>query len=134
MCIRRCIQRAYCRNNSPVVTASKHCEPRYDRAIGDEDGMAVATLGRVDEFDGARDDWPQYVERLEHFFTANGIEDAEKKRSVLLTVIGAATYKTLRNSIYGNILAPAKPGDKTYAQLVEALTKYYKPAPSEIVP
>ena len=128
MCIRVCILRAYCRNNSPVVTASKHCEPRYDRSIGDEDGMAVATLGRVDEFDGARDDWPQYVERLEHFFTANGIEDAEKKRSVLLTVIGAATYKTLRN-----ILAPAKPGDKTYAQLVEALTKYYKPAPSEIV-
>ena len=56
---------------------------------------AIATLGRVD---GTRDDWLQYVERLEHFFSANGVDDADKKRSVLLTVIGAATYKTLRIS------------------------------------
>ena len=66
--------------------------------------------GRVDEFDIARDvDWPQYVERLEHFFVANGIDDVGKKREVLLSVVGAATYKTLRN-----ILSPEKPGEKTY--------------------
>ena len=28
----------------------------------------AGTLGRVEEFDGDRDYWPQYVERLEHFF------------------------------------------------------------------
>ena len=28
---------------------------------------ATSTLGRVDEFDGTRDDWLQYVERMEHF-------------------------------------------------------------------
>ena len=89
---------------------------------------AIATLGRVDEFDGTRDDWLQYVERLEHFFSANGVDDADKKRSVLLTVIGAATYKTLRN-----ILSPEKPGEKPYAELVESLSKYFKPTPSEIV-
>ena len=70
---------------------------------------AIGTLGRVDEFDGTRDDWLQYVERLEHFFSANGVDDADKKRSVLRTVIGAATYKTLRN-----ILSPEKPGEKPY--------------------
>ena len=30
----------------------------------------------------------QYVERLEYFFEANGITDAEKKRSVFLSVHG----------------------------------------------
>ena len=89
---------------------------------------STGTLGRVDEYDGTKDDWPQYVERLEHFFTANGITEAGKKRAVLLTVMGAATYKVLRN-----ILLPAKPGEKTYAELVEALSKHYRPTPSEIV-
>ena len=89
---------------------------------------AVGTLGRVDEFDGTKDDWLEYVERLEYFFAANGIADADKKRAVLLTVIGAATYKTLRN-----IVSPMKPGEKSYVELVEALTKHFKPTPSEIV-
>ena len=30
-------------------------------------------LGRIDEFDGSKEDWPQYVERVDHFFDANGI-------------------------------------------------------------
>ena len=36
---------------------------------------ATGTLGRVDEFDGNKEEWPQYVERLEHFFVANGITE-----------------------------------------------------------
>lgn len=82
---------------------------------------ATGTLGRVDEFDGTKDDWLQYVERLEHFFAANSVVDADKKRAVLLSVVGAATYKILR-----------KPGEKSYAELVEALSKHFKPTPSEI--
>ena len=86
------------------------------------------TLGRVEDFDGNKDDWQQYVERLEHFFVANGIDGAEKKRAVFLSVIGPSTYKTLRN-----LLSPDKPGDKSYASLVDTLSKHFKPAPSEIV-
>ena len=97
---------------------------RYD-IFGDEVGM-LATLGRVNEFDGTKgDDWPEYVERLEYFFEANGIDTAEKKRAVFLSVIGAATYRTLRN-----LVSPAKPGEKPFTELVE---KHFKPAPSEIV-
>ena len=84
--------------------------------------MSAGTLGRVDEFDETKDDWLQYVERLEHFLAANGIDDANKKRAVLLTVVGAATYKTLRN-----IVSPKKPGEKTYAELVAALSKHFRP-------
>ena len=86
------------------------------------------TLGRVEEFDGNKDDWQQYVERLEYFFIANSIDGAERKRAVFLSLIGQSTYKTLRN-----LLSPDKPGDRSYADLVDTLSKHYKPAPSEIV-
>ena len=71
--------------------------------------MAV-TFGRIEEFDGNKEDWSQCEERLGHFFAANGVESAEKKRSIFLSVVGAATYKLLRS-----LVAPAnyynKPGD-----------------------
>ena len=80
----------------------------------------------MEEFnESSGEGWPQYVERLKHFFVAKGIESAEKKCAVLLSVIGALTYKTLRN-----LVLPAKPGEKSYAKLVGALSKHYKPAPS----
>ena len=92
-------------------------------------GWDVDALGRIEEFDGSKDsDWQQYVERMEYFFAANGITDATKKRAVFLSVIGACTYKTLRN-----ILSPAKPGEKEYSELVDKLSKHFRPAPSEIV-
>ena len=69
--------------------------------------MASVTLGRIEEFDSSQEEWPQYVERLEHFLAANCIAEDEKKRSVFLTVIGAATYKVLRD-----LVAPTKPGTK----------------------
>ena len=37
------------------------------------------TLGRVEEFDGSKDDWPQYIERMEYFFEANNIDSGEKR-------------------------------------------------------
>ena len=88
----------------------------------------TATLGRVEEFDGSKEEWQQYVERLGHFFIANGIDSAEKKRAVFLSVIGPSTYKVLHN-----LVSPVKPGEKTFDELVEALSKHYNPAPSEIV-
>ena len=55
---------------------------------------AGGTLGQIEEFNGSKDcDWQQYVERLEHFFAANGIDDAAKKRAVFLSVIGANTTR-----------------------------------------
>ena len=34
------------------------------------------------------EEWPLYVDRLEQFFAANGIEVEGKKRSILLSVVG----------------------------------------------
>ena len=44
----------------------------------------MATHGKIDEFDPSHEAWATYVERLEFYFIANGIEDPEKKRAVLL--------------------------------------------------
>ncbi len=88
----------------------------------------AAILGKVEEFDQSKEEWTQYVERLNHFFLANAIENADKKRAVFLSVIGPAVYKML-----ASLLAPVKPGEKTYEELVTSLQKQYDPKPSEIV-
>ena len=53
---------------------------------------------------------------------------AEKKHTVFLTVVGAATYKLLRS-----LLAPVKPGEKPFNDLVTKLNEHYNPAPSLII-
>ena len=47
----------------------------------------MATFGKIEEFDSANEDWPQYEGRLSYYFVANGIESTEKKHTVLLTVV-----------------------------------------------
>ena len=84
-------------------------------------------IGQVQEFDTVKEDWPQYVERLEQFFIANGIEEG-KKRAVLLVAVGPATFKLL-----WSLIAPDKPDTKSYADLVKVLTGHFQPTPSETV-
>ena len=88
-------------------------------------------LGKVDAFDPELEDWPQYVERLEHFFEANGIvgdANAAKRRSTFLSVIGPAPYKLIRS-----LLSPELPGDKTFEELAQTLSSHYSPTPSEVI-
>ncbi len=95
---------------------------RYDiLATREWDSMAATgTVGKVEEFDSSKEEWAQYIERLGHFFAANGITSADRKRSILLTVIGPATYKLLRN-----LVAPEKPGTRSYEQNVQALSDHF---------
>lgn len=88
----------------------------------------ATVFGKVDEFDGSKEEWTQYVERVNHFFEANDIADAGKKRAILLSVIGSSTYALLRN-----LVSPAKPGEKSYDELVSVLKDHYNPTPSETV-
>ena len=88
----------------------------------------MATYGKVDEFDASKEEWAQYEERLMQFFLANDIDNAAKKRAVLLSVIGPTTYRVLRS-----LLAPVKPSEKEYDELVAKLSQHYSPTPSEIV-
>ena len=89
----------------------------------------MATLfGHVGEFDDNKEEWIQYVERLHHFYEANGITENDRKRAILLTTIGPLTYKTLRN-----VVMPRKSGEMSYQDLVAAMKTHYRPTPSEMV-
>lgn len=88
----------------------------------------MATFGTISEFVEEDEDWTEYVERLEHFFLANGIDDADKRRSILLSVCGAKTYKLMRN-----LASPRKPGELTFGELVKLVQDHHCPKPSVIV-
>ena len=87
----------------------------------------MATFGKIDEFN-VKDDWPQYIERLGHYFSANDISDAGKQKSILLSVVGADTYKLMHN-----LSVPNLPGTETYEQLVQLPKDYLCPEPNIIV-
>jgi hypothetical protein len=75
------------------------------------------------------EEWPQYIERLEHFFEVNGIvgeASGTKRRSIFLSVVGPSPYKLLRS-----LLTPVMPTEKTFEQLAEILHRHYSPRPSE---
>ena len=59
---------------------------------------------------------------------ANGIVDANRKRSILPSVRGSRLYKLLRS-----LAAPAKPADKTFDELVSVMTRHHSPPTSEIM-
>ena len=73
--------------------------------------MAVS-IGSIEEFDPVKEEWAQYAERMGHYFDANGVDTAEKKRSAFLAAIRASTYKLLRNLIAPQKLTPEASGNK----------------------
>ena len=101
--------------------------------IGNEEmfqinAMAVS-FGKLEEFDTTNgDDWVRYTERMEHYFLANEITDASKQRSILISSMGQKAYKILRN-----IVAPNKPTDVSFKNLVSAMTSHFSPPPSKII-
>ena len=72
--------------------------------------MAVS-IGKICEFDAAVENWSSYLERLNHYFAANKVED-EQKKDAFLCCIGRDTYGLLRA-----LMAPNKPAASTYKQL-----------------
>ena len=96
---------------------------------GDEEKLkGMATHGQFGEFNPQREDWTSYTERLQEYFIANGLEDAAKKKAVLLSIVGAETYQLMRN-----LTAPAKPTEKSFDQLIKLVEEHHHPAPSVIL-
>ena len=88
----------------------------------------MATHGQIGEFNSQREDWISYSERLEEYFIANEIESANKKKAILLSVVGAATYQLIRS-----LVAPAKLKEKSFEDLVTLVQEHHQPIPSAIV-
>ena len=84
--------------------------------------LVVAIIGPFVE---GQEEWPQYADRVKHFFKANDIKGEEKKLAMFLMLIGPQTYKLL-----ACVVAPMKPVGK---KVVEELKNHYDPQPSEIM-
>lgn len=82
---------------------------------------AMSRLGKIEEFDAKVQTFDSYLERFEHFVSANDIAQ-EKKLSVFLTVIGAEAYEVLKN-----LVVPSLPGEKTFDEVKVLLKNHYSP-------
>ena len=65
---------------------------------------------------------------LEQFFQANGIGDEGIRRAVLLSVCGGSVYQSIRN-----LVAPGKPSNKSFSELVKLFRTHFCPSPSVTV-
>ena len=72
----------------------------------------MATYRKIGEFDKTSEDWPNYIERVEFYFAANGIVDREgatqRRKAVLLSLVGAEMYRLIKN-----LVAPDKVATKS---------------------
>ena len=101
----------------------------------------AAKVGELEKFTGG-EDFELYEERLEQHFIANDLEELtlnadgsnreavelrnKKRRAVFISQLDSGAYSTLRN-----LVAPEKPQDKTYDELLTVMRDHYCPKPSE---
>ena len=88
----------------------------------------MAVHGQIGIFDSNEEDWQSYVERLKLYCIANSIDTEEKQRAILLSACGPATYRTIKN-----IVAPIKPAEKTFDDIVKLMGEHYNPKPTPTV-
>ena len=78
--------------------------------------------GHLPMFSGSAAEWDVFAEQLTYYFVANGIDDADKKRAILLSACGTITYKLLET-----LVAPAELTAKLFAELVQLAKGHYIP-------
>ena len=103
----------------PTWELCKMAEPEPP-AAAPHSASSQPVLGSLGEFDYRTDSVLSYLKRMQLYFEANAVAD-DRKVAVLLTVIGAKTYETLRS-----LLAPERPRDKS---LKAILLKHYDSQP-----
>ena len=84
----------------------------------------MVSVGKLERFDGGPQEWASYVERFEQFLVADDITETKKVMATFLTAVGAKTYELLKD-----IVAPAKPSELKFEEVVEHLNKHYDPKP-----
>ncbi|XP_068697684.1 uncharacterized protein [Montipora foliosa] len=84
----------------------------------------MATLGTIESFNPSLEDWNAYSERFDQYVIANDIKDEKKIVATFLTTIGSKTYNALRD-----LLAPAKPSEVKFEELLKTLRDHYEPKP-----
>ena len=90
--------------------------------------ITMATHGTIAAFSSSQETCTVYVERLEQYFAANKIENADQQRTILLSVCGPATYQLIRN-----LVSPKKPTEFKIDELIDIVRKHHDPKPSAIM-
>ena len=90
--------------------------------------LAAGLHGFVAAFDPSQDDWGEYVERLQHYFTANDIDSEDKRRAILLNAVGSSTYRLIRT-----LVSPDKVTDVSFTNIVGKAKAHFNPKPSPFV-
>ncbi|XP_070550596.1 uncharacterized protein [Ptychodera flava] len=88
---------------------------------------ARITRATTEAFDKTKSTFKSYYNRMERFYHVNGITEEEDQKDALLYCIGQTAFSVLED-----ILLLAKPADKSLAEIVACLEKYYDPARMEL--
>ena len=98
--------------------------------IGDENNWnaSMAVHGALAAFKPQEEDWSEYTERLTFYFAANRITTDAKKRAVLLSCCGPATFRLLRS-----LVLPVSLDEISFENLVKKMKEHREPQPSVIV-
>jgi ABC-type dipeptide/oligopeptide/nickel transport system ATPase component len=89
----------------------------------------MATVyGSIGPFDSKDEDWTSYAERMKQYFLANEIVEDVRKKGIFISSCGPQTYQLLKS-----LVAPEKPKDKPFTDIIQALQNHYQPKPSKII-
>ena len=88
----------------------------------------MSELEKLDEVLSGNGDWTQYIARMDQFLITNKQRRGTTKKAILLSSCGAATYSLLHNQV-----APAKPLNKNYCELIAVMNEHQNPEPLVIV-
>ena len=86
--------------------------------------MAAPLLGCLEPFDSSNEEWGAYMEHMDEFLIANGVDDDRKKVAVLLSTVGPSTYRLLKD-----LLAPTLPSTQSFDEIREVLQGHFQPKP-----
>ena len=99
-----------------------HCRKHHILAM-----RMTAVHGSLAAFNSNTKEWTEYIERLEFYFTANGITDGTKQHAVLLSCCGPSTFRLMRS-----IVLPTPLTDFSFKELVAKMKAHQEPKPSVI--
>lgn len=83
---------------------------------------STVTTTQMGEFNPEIDQWLLYHERMENYFNACGVTDADRKKVLLLNFMGSKSYKLVRD-----LCTPQAPSTKQYNELCDMLNSFYTP-------
>lgn len=94
-------------------------DKKADQVTGNS--AQTSFIGHIEPF-LLEDDFEQYIERLEHLFILNNIEDSNKKVSLFISFAGGDLYKILKS-----LIAPKLVKEYTFETLTKTLITYFNP-------